>query len=283
MREYHLHKGDYSKLQLEVQDAMPYCQKNVQHCFKPHRHSFYQIIWFKKAGKHFVDYQEYQHEANSIYFLNIGQVHYFCKASDNQGLLIHFNDIFLTQQENDAAHYLEYNLFNELGRPFVALGAAALSDFKYLAEKLRFEIEEKASNYGQQLYHYLQILLLQIERQRKNAAGKTSPDQHFTKAMRFKKMIESTKDQFYSVAHFSQQLGISPKTLTTISKKYFKRTPARMIHEHKILEAKRLLSNAKLSIKEIAYELGFKQATYFTKYFKKYTHLTPKQFREQFP
>lgn len=283
MKEYHLHKGDYSKLQLEIQDATPYCQKNLKHCFKPHRHSFYQIIWFKKAGKHFVDYKEYNHTNNSIYFLNIGQVHYFCKESDNEGLLIHFNDIFLNKQEKDTIRQIEYSLFNEFGIPFVTFSKEAIFDFEYLAEKLKFEIKERPIKYNQQIYHYLQIMLLKIERQRENINDRISIDQHFEMAMRFKKIIQSNKNEFRSVEHFSQLLGVSKKTLTTISKKYFKDTPANIIHQHKILEAKRLLSNAKLTIKEIAYELGFEQPTYFTKYFKKHTNLTPKQFQKQFP
>ena len=283
MKEYHLHKGNYSKIQLDIQDANPYCQKNLQHCYKPHRHSFYQIIWFKKAGKHFVDYKDYSHPKNSVYFLNVGQVHYFCKESNNEGLLIHFNDIFLNKQEKDAMRQIEYSLFNEFGIPFVTFSKEAIIDFEYLAEKLKFEVKEKPIKYNQQLYHYLQIMLLQIERQRENISDRISIDQHFEMAMRFKKTIQSNKDEFLSVEHFSQLLGVSKKTLTAISKKYFKETPANIIHQHKILEAKRLLSNAKLTVKEIAYRLGFEQPTYFTKYFKKHTNLTPKQFQNQFP
>jgi AraC-like DNA-binding protein len=42
-----------------------------------------------------------------------------------------------------------------------------------------------------------------------------------------------------------------------------------------------MLSNQNISIKEVAYSLGFNQPTYFTKFFKKDTKITPKQFQEQ--
>lgn len=283
MEEYHLHQGDYTKLQLAIHDAAPYCQKNEKHCFKPHRHSFYQIIWFKHAGTHFVDYQAYSHAAHSVYFLNIGQVHYFCKESNNEGILIHFNDIFFNKQEKDAIHQIEYSLFNELGMPFVTFSPEAIAEFEYFTQKLTYEITARLTKYDQQLYYYLQIMLLQIERQRNDTHIQVSVDPHFGIAMRFKKMIKTTKHEFHSVEYFSESLGVITKTLNSISKKYLKDTPAHIIHKYKILEAKRLLSHAKLSIKEIAYELGFEQPTYFTKYFKKHTNLTPKQFQHQFP
>lgn len=281
LKEYHLHKGDYSKLQLDIQVAIPYCQKNIQHCYNAHRHSFYQIIWFKKAGIHFVDYKKYNHPQNSIYFLNIGQVHYFCKESDNDGFLFHFNDILFNKQEKDAMHQFQYSLFNELGKPFVAFSEDEIANFEYFTEKLKYEIKEKPFKYKQQIYYYLQIMLLQIERKRQEENNRVLVDRHFDMAIEFKSAIDAHKGEFKSVDYFSQLLGVSEKTLNAISKKYFKDTPANIIHQRKILEAKRLLSNAKLTIKEIAYELGFKQPTYFTKYFKKYTGLTPKQFQRQ--
>jgi AraC family transcriptional regulator, transcriptional activator of pobA len=66
-------------------------------------------------------------------------------------------------------------------------------------------------------------------------------------------------------------------------KQYLGDTPADVIQSMKILEAKRRLANKKFSIQEIAYDLGFDQPTYFTKYFKKAAGITPKEFQAQLP
>ena len=282
MREYHLHKDDYTKLQLDINDSQPYCLKNKQHCYKPHRHSFFQIIWFKSEGNHYVDYQEYSHEPNTIFFLSSGQVHHFCQDSENEGYLFHFNDIFLAQNNNAAAIQMEYRLFNEFGQPYIQLPRTELPVLQHLTNQLIDEIELQQYNYRQQIYYYFQILLLKLERLKQKATPNWTNDPHFEIALGFKQAIERHKTEFKGVTYFSQLLGISEKTLSTISKKYFKETPANFIHKKRVLEAKRLLSNSKLSIKEIAYQLGFEQPTYFTKYFKKYTTMTPKAFQSQF-
>lgn len=288
LKAYHLHKDDYSKLQLDINASKPYCEKNIRHCFKPHLHTFFQVIWFKSEGKHFVDYVEYLHPKNAIFFLSEGQVHSFCKDSENSGYLFHFNGIFLNKEEKDVFNHIQYKIFNELGQPFIILSEDMTNDFEYLTEKLVNEIETKKRGYKEQIYHYFQVFLLNIERlkwlqsEQEITPNDSKPDYNFELVMRFKKMVTESKNEFKAVSYFSESLGISDKTLTTISKKYLNETPANFIHKRKILEAKRLLSNTNLSIKEIGYQLGFEEATYFTKYFKKYSSFTPKEFQKEF-
>ncbi len=285
VKQYHLHKDDYSKLHFDINEASPYCQKNAEHCYKAHQHSFYQLIWFEKAGCHYVDYEYIDHPANVLFFLNKKQIHYFCDTSPNEGYLFHFDEVFLHKQDSSAENWIQYQLFNELGVPYVVLSEEQLVDFKFFTQLLQNEIQQKAYNYRTQIFHLFQTLLLKVERlkQEQHPDFVEKMDQNFMLAMNFKKAIETNIQESLSIDQYSQQLGVSSKKLTSLSKKYLKDTPSNIIHQRKILEAKRLLSNQKISIKEIAYSLGFDQPTYFTKYFKKHTGLTPKDFIKQLP
>jgi len=51
------------------------------------------------------------------------------------------------------------------------------------------------------------------------------------------------------------------------------------IHERQLLEAKRLLFHANNSLKEIAFDLGFSDASYFNRFFKRETGVTPAEYR----
>jgi AraC family transcriptional activator of pobA len=52
------------------------------------------------------------------------------------------------------------------------------------------------------------------------------------------------------------------------------------VHERLLLEAKRDLAYAQLSVKEIALTLGFADAAYFTRFFTRHTGLSPRRFRD---
>ena len=57
-------------------------------------------------------------------------------------------------------------------------------------------------------------------------------------------------------------------------------TPLQIINERIILEAKRMLRYSSLRVKEVSIDLGFEDPSYFNKFFKKITGITPADFRE---
>ncbi len=282
IKTYNLHKDDYSKLHFEIHDAKTYFEINKKHASIPHRHSFYQIIWFKSAGRHFVDYETINHPENTVFFINRNQVHYFCLDASNEGYLFHFNDYFINRTDARLMDRFSLSIFNEIGSQSLQLSDQDAQKMGLLASFIENEILQQDEYYKNQVYHYFQNILFQIERLRKargdldvelNAEHKLAAD--------FKQLVFKEMDSFHSIDFFAQALGTSAKTLTKVSKEVLMGTPANVIKSSKILEAKRMLSNEKSSIKEIAYGLGFDDPTYFTKYFKKETELTPKQFQKQ--
>jgi AraC family transcriptional activator of pobA len=284
IREYHLHQNDYSKLHFEVKEAGSYFKKNYKHAVKAHRHSFYQVLWFKSAGSHYVDYEIVEHPENTIFFIKKKQIHYFCPESKNDGWLFHFNDSFINKFDGDAETKLNYLLFNEIGNAFINPSESELLKLEQLTQLISEEVQSKDYNYVQQSYYLFQAILNLIERiKRHQQAIDYTIDVDYEIAIQFKQLIDEHINENLGIDHFSGLLAISSKKLTSITKKYLHNTPAIVIHNRKILEAKRLLSNHTLSIKEVAYDLGFDQATYFTKYFKKYTGINPKEFQSQLP
>lgn len=261
-----------------------YCKKNTTHCYKPHQHSFYQLIWFKSPGRHFVDYEVIEHSANSFFFLNIGQIHYFCKNSKNQGYLFHFNEYFFLNQNRDILNKRKYTLFNEIFPMFVIPMKDEIDEISNLTSYISKEIIDKNFNYKQQVFFLFQSILLIIERlKREKFPYKKELDEDYELVVKFRDVIEENINKFYNLKHYAQLLNVGVEKLNNVTKKHLKDTPANIIYKRKVLEAKRLLANTNLSIKEVAFKLGFDQPTYFTKYFKKATKLTPKDFIKQLP
>ncbi len=282
INQYHLHKDEDSKLHFEIKDARTHIVKHFQHVYKSHRHTFYQIIWFIESGYHYVDYQLHKHPANSVFLLNKGQVHHFCDRSVNNATLFHFDEIFLLRGNESINNRIQYTLFSEIGVPFLILDGDTISILETITPLLQAEIKERKYGYREIIFSLLQTIILKIERLKNSSAKQVEKlDGDLDIAMQFKRLIEKNMDEFLSLQQYANLLNVNTKKLSSASKKYLFTTPSQAISERKILEAKRMLSNYNISIKEVAFALGFDQATYFTKYFKKHTNLTPKEFKSQ--
>ena len=75
-------------------------------------------------------------------------------------------------------------------------------------------------------------------------------------------------------------MGKSIKQLNRVARENTGKTVKELIDDRLILECKRLLAFSHHSICDISTILGFDEATNMTKFFKRHTNITPKQFRE---
>lgn len=82
-----------------------------------------------------------------------------------------------------------------------------------------------------------------------------------------------------SVSFYADKLFITPKYLSAVIKQASGRTAGDWIEEFVIMEAKLLLQNSEYNISEIADKLNFANISFFGKYFKRHTGLSPKEFK----
>lgn len=83
-----------------------------------------------------------------------------------------------------------------------------------------------------------------------------------------------------SVGFYAEQMHLSPKYFTTLIKRTSGQTAADWINHYVILEAKNLLKYSTMNVQEIAYSLNFPNQSFFGKYFKHHTGMTPSQYKK---
>jgi len=98
--------------------------------------------------------------------------------------------------------------------------------------------------------------------------------------IKFSNLAQQQFREVRTVKTYADQLNISAKYLTEVVKEYSGKNASEIINDLVILEAKFLLSKSQLSIGEIAERLNFSDQSFFGKYFKRQTGLSPKAFRE---
>lgn len=96
----------------------------------------------------------------------------------------------------------------------------------------------------------------------------------------FNLLVESHFKTEHSVSFYANKLFKSPKTLSNTFAK-LNTSPLQIIHGRIVLEAKRLLTYTDKTAKEIAYEIGFDDASHLSRLFKKNTQLSPSDFKKQ--
>lgn len=271
--------------QFTIMEIPSFFRRNGNRACQPHIHEFYQIIWFKKGdGVHYVDFKEYPIEPNTLFFISPGQIHSFDRPTTDDGIIIHFNESFLSDEGSSENVFLKYNVFNAFDAvPFYKITETDAGKLDYLAKGMEHEMKNVSLfAHADCLKYLVKLFLILIQRtgQRgdgtplciNNAANRTF--------VRFRQALEHHYCSMHTVKEYANLLNISSKTLTNSVLESAHSTPLKLINERIILEAKRQLIHSDLKVKEIAFYLGFEDPSYFVKMFKRQTGCLPVEFRE---
>lgn len=131
---------------------------------------------------------------------------------------------------------------------------------------------------------YLKSVLILVQRS-KNAYNIQQPDS-FTaddkriQLVKFFNLVEEHYKEGLTINEYARKLNISTRTLSDLTNQQVNKTPSQMIQERIILEAQRLLVHSNLNINQIGFRMGFDDPSYFVKYFKKHTKMSPSDFRK---
>lgn len=99
----------------------------------------------------------------------------------------------------------------------------------------------------------------------------------------FRAAVERDVTRHRDVAHYASQIGYSERTVTRACVRATGRTAKQVLIDRVVLEAKRLLARTDEPIGAIAEQIGFSEATNFTKFFARHAGVTPVAFRASVP
>jgi AraC-like DNA-binding protein len=259
--------------------------EEIEHNLMPHLHDFYSIFWIESGEAiHATEFVEYSLKADTILFVPPGLKHRMYIDKSVGGTYILFNEDFIQYNRKNHLPLKEYRLFNN-------------SDFKSLItvvlrerEKLNnitgmiFEEIQNSDDYGQDIVlNLLHLFLLESRRifDRQNQVPKEDPEATpDTTIIKFKQLIEENFTKEKNVSSYAEMLNINSSCLNELTKRTTGITAGELIRNRVIDETKKLLFSGSLSGKEIAFQLGFDDPAYFSRFFKKYTGVTLKEFRD---
>lgn len=244
----------------------------------PGRKDFFEVVWLKDENPlHALKDTDFELKGDWIYLIPPYRVHQLNKAGKN-GELISFKRAIL--EDNDKEFLLDlFKIFNVQGE-FSCLRlnkeeAADLAGIYDLLEK-EYHRENNGIIIVKALLKVFLLKLIQVKEQQF-----TVHDIHQKRVYEFLMLLESNYQQIRNTDFYAGKLGISSKRLNQILKEKLDKTGMQLIHDRIILEAKRNIIHSELTIKEIAYNLGFSDRPYFSRFFKKQTGKTPEGFQKE--
>jgi len=101
--------------------------------------------------------------------------------------------------------------------------------------------------------------------------------------MRFRELVEGEFRDGRSLADYADMLNVSQSRLRKACLGVTEQSPMQIVHARILLEAKRQLVYTSMSVREIAYALGFDDPAYFTRFFSQRTGMSPRAFRGRGP
>ncbi|MBL3547439.1 MULTISPECIES: AraC family transcriptional regulator [Chryseobacterium] len=244
---------------------------------EPRRVIKYTLFWCQSGSAEIlIDENIFILKAGQTITITSGQFHQLMMA-EGELTVLEFTLDFFSKSDRDIELIFHNGLFCHFGMNEM-ISIQHPSFFTETLSRIEKEIEEKPYQYLISTHSLIELLLVEINRS-KIANG----DEIWKPDALFLKFLESVRNHFadnYPVSRFADLLGTTEAKLNEVSKLHTHKTAQNVIYSLVISEAKRLLLYEKLSVKEIAYQLGFNDPFYFSNFFKKHTSHSPKDYQK---
>lgn len=274
--------SEFKRDDILISRFAPYLQSH-KNLALPHKHTFFHVVLFTEGnGTHAIDFTTFAVKPFQIYFMVPGQVHSWSFEGEVDGYIINFSVPFFQGFLLRPDYLEEFPFFDgTTDHSVIDLPQSSLSQIVQLFEAIIHESEMNA-NAGLDMVKTLMLqLFILISRLGSRGMAKSTSSYNYTLLKSFQKLVEKSYAELKLPKEYAELLYITPNHLNAICKDMLGIPAGEVIRNRVILEAKRLLINRDHPITSIAYGLNFADNSYFTKFFKKYTGITPEEFRKQ--
>jgi AraC-like DNA-binding protein len=161
--------------------------------------------------------------------------------------------------------------------------------FRLLCDRMKSPTYALASDIVRSLFGTMLLEILSIIRRNSNQMIERhlqdEPNSSLHKKRiidNFMRLVEKSDGRIRRVDEFASQLNITPKYLSTILKEVMNTRPSTWIQHYTMRAIERRLRFTDMTVQEISNDLGFPNASFFGKYFKDHSGMTPLEYRNKY-
>lgn len=274
--------SDFKQEDILIKRFAPYLSIH-ENLREAHKHSFYHVMLFTEgAGTHTIDFKTFPVKPYQMYFMVPGQVHSWQFEGKVDGYVLNFSVSFLQSLLLRPDYLEQFPFFNgSVDAAVIDLPENLRTRMKDLFEILVDENETDARLSVDMVQTTMLQLFILAGRLSLDKTDTNPSSYNYVLLRNFKKLIEDNYTRTRLPKDYAMMMFITPNHLNSLCNSSLGMSSGELIRNRVILEAKRLLINPGLTITEIAYRLNFEDNSYFSKFYKKQTGMTPEEFRKQ--
>jgi len=243
--------------------------------------NLFQLVFVQKGeGKLLLQDKSIEIKPNVFFTLPSNLFYSFIVSSQTKGWLLSFNELALEElikKEKNLVFVLDkFQIHNLIeNKP-------EINHINFIVSEIVENFFKRKDNKGLALKAYTEMLMVFLyDLIKKDIKIKSAKEIKIYR--RFKILINDlNKLSVNSVRSFSQKLNVTESQLRRVCKKNTGKTPKQLIIEKRIETIKNALHNIDWSIKQISINLGYENYNWFLTFFKKYTGITPKEYRQKY-
>lgn len=245
------------------------------------KHNYYKIVWAKNNDISLgVDDYRINIQKNDVFFCT--PLNKLELGDTISGAVVYiFNREFYCIRDHDNEVSCNGFLFLGSSVPIIiSLDEKDQMSFELMYRIFVEEFKNKDHIQGEMLLVLLKRLLIKSVRiARRTLPHEDMPQSKLDIIRKFNLLVEMHFKEKHKVSEYANLLNKSPKTLSNLFSKFNNRTPLQVINDRIVLEAKKLLLFSEKSSKEIAFGLGFSEASHFSKFLKNQVGSSPLHFK----
>jgi AraC-like DNA-binding protein len=259
---------------------------NNSHFDHLQRHNYYTILLITEGeGTLKANLSEYKFSEKIMCCFTPYQPYMIQTEAEISGLAISFHPDFFCIHRHQQEIASNGVLFNNIYKPpFFNITDDDIIQLYSLISQMKTEVDKNELAKHETLVLYLKIFVINTIRIKVREYEQAKKLLSYSKEPPILQELKVAIEKYYTSKHtaseYADLLNITPKNLSKLVKSYFNKTLTDLISERIIIEAKRELYLTSKPIKAIAYDLGFSDEYYFSRFFKKNVEVSPLLYRE---
>lgn len=249
----------------------------------PHRDDHYQLL-FAFEGQYIfrIDFEEIEIKAPFFLWIEPGQIHQLISSANPKGWLVGIENLFL---EDEFKKFLDGSHSHIV--PIKKEQITFQQSVDVILERAFLLQKQEPSVYiYRAIFHLVNTILCLIIQEADNSKsidGNASKEKRaYIIEQEFRALLKSHYKEWKNPSRYAEALSLTTSHLNDSIKEVTGKSVTAHLQEQSVMEAKRLLFFTDLEVREIGFTLGFEDAVYFGRLFRKLTGITPLGFRNKF-